>query len=240
MRHALPSDSARVSIGAESQTGEDGDHGTSDVSTIVRPTGPPQPPQHRGLRSRTALLIGASVIVLVAILVVVTSLVDEPGRLPAEIDTSPQSAPKTEEQKVVESVEGLFKARDDAGAIPDPGYPLLAVYATGALLQADVGDVQRLKDKGLAVELPANSITEERVKVVAINGDLAQVEVCSIDDSIIVHAGSREPAYEYPPGFAVTHLYALEMVRQFDSWKVAGLTRQQRWEGVAGCAVGQP
>lgn len=241
MRETLRPDPERVTIDAASRTGEDGEHGRrSDVSTIVRPAGPPgSPPGRGGLRSRTALMIGIGVVVLAVVLVgALTSFEEDPGP-PVEIDTSPLPAPKTDEQQVVGTVETYLKIRDDAYDIPDPNYPLLSVYATGAQLQADVDAIVKLRDAGQATQDVPNSIAEDRVKLLSIEGDQARAEACVIGDGIVVEADTREPAYEYPPGFAVTRLYKIELVRSFGAWKVSVVTQVDRWEGVAGCAIGQ-
>jgi hypothetical protein len=155
------------------------------------------------------------------------------------IDTTPQPPPMADEQQVKDTVENYFAASDKAYAIPDPAYPLLEVYATGAQLDADVAAISKLKDQGQATQTPPNSIKEDRVTVLLVNGDRARVEVCSISDGIVVDANTRQPAYDYPPGSSSTTQFTADLVREFGTWKVSVLTREQRWEGVAGCAGGQ-
>lgn len=192
-----------------------------------------------GWRRKPVVAIGFSLVILAGALIgAFTFFGGDRGSSGTHIDATAPTRPQTEEQKVVETLNGLFKARYEASAIPDPAYPLLSVYATGPLLKADVDDLTRLKDQGLAAQAPPNSISERRVEVLSLEGDQAQAEVCSIDDGIVVHADTRQPAYEYPPGASTTTQFRAELVREFGAWKVSVLTRQQRWEGVAGCAVG--
>ncbi|MFN2505461.1 MAG: hypothetical protein ABR540_14750 [Acidimicrobiales bacterium] len=213
------------------------------MSTAVRPDvqgSPPPPPGGRHTRLLVALL---AVIVLAGAAVAGVLLTrDDSTSSTDEVIADGQRAPKTEEEKIVEAVKNYYRVDDEAfqePGGPNPNHPLYPVYAAGPQLQAAVDAAAKAKAEGIASRQPANSITEQRVTVVSIDGDRARIRVCSIDDGIIIRSDTGKPAYEYPPGYVVTALYTGEMVREGSAWKIWSLKREQRWEGVTGCAVGQ-
>jgi len=208
------------------------------MSTVVRPPdvqGPP-PPRRRG-RSLVVALIAAVLIAGAGAAVLVTR--DSSSTSSSEDLTTEARRPKTDEEKIVETVKNYFRVEDEALQGPDPNHPLYPVYATGPALQQSVDAVKKAQQQNLATRIPTNSISDRRVTVGAINGDRAQFKVCTISDGYVVHADTGKPAYEYPPGFAVTGLWTGELARDGGTWKVWSIKREQRWEGVAGCAVGQ-
>ena len=211
------------------------------MSTVVRPDvqGPPPPPPRRGRgRLLVAVLTVAVLIAAAAAAVVVARDNTDPS--PADdVVAEGRPAPKTEEEKIVEAVRNYYRVDDEAFEGPDPNHPLYPVYAAGPQLEAAVDAARDLQRQNLAGRKPPNSITEQRVTVVSIDGERARINVCSISDGYLVHADTGKPAYEYPPGYAVTAFYTGEMAREGSAWKVWSLKREQRWQGVAGCAVGQ-
>ena len=209
------------------------------MSTVVRPPDVPgpSPPSRRSPRSLLLALVIVVLLVGAGAAVVLTregSSSPEPSE-----DVTTQAQPKTEEEKVVEAVKSYFRVDNEALAGPNPDDPRYSAYATGTQLQAAVDATRKVKEQGLAGRHPANSITEQRVTVVSINGDQAQIRVCSIDDGYLVRSDTGKPAYDYPAGFAVTALYSGQMVREDRVWKLSVLRREQRWEGVTGCAAGR-
>ena len=208
------------------------------MSTVVRPPdvqGPPPP----GRRSRSSLLLALVLAVLIAgagAAVLVTR--DSSTKSTEDVATQARQ-PKTDEEKIVEAVKNYFRVDDEAFEGPDPNHPLYPVYAAGPQLQAAVDAARKAQQQNQATRKPANSVTNQKVTVSSVDGDRARIRVCSVDDGIIVHADTGKPAYDYPPGFAVTALMTGEMVREAGAWKVWSLKQEQRWEGVAGCAVGQ-
>lgn len=209
------------------------------MSRVVHPSdveGPPPPP---GRGSRRTLVLALVILVLLAgagAAVMVTPGGSSPE--PSE-DVATQAQPKTDEEKIVEAVKNYFRVDDEAFEKPDPNHPLYPVYSAGPQLQAAVDAARRTQQQNLAARKPANSITNQKVTVSSIEGDRARIRVCDVDDAIIVNADTGKPAYDYPPGFAVTALLTGEMIREGGAWKVWSLKQDQRWEGVAGCAVGQ-
>lgn len=209
------------------------------MSSVVRPPddqGPPSP----GRNGRRALVAALVVLVLLAgaaVVVLVTR--DNSSTSSSDVLALEAQRPKTDEEKIVETVKNYFRVDNEALEGPDPNHPLYPVYATGPALQQAVDAVRRAQQQNLAGRSPANSISEQRVTVVSISGDRAQFRVCSIEDGLIVHADTGKPAYDYAPGHATTGLWTGEVVREHGTWKVWSLKREQRWEGVAGCALGQ-
>lgn len=215
------------------------------MSTIQQEApAPEQPRSRRGVRG-LLIAVASSFAVAAAIVVAVMVLQGDDKRSDTVVTSppdgaTPATAVSSTEQAVRDTVQHFYDARDAASAIPDPDYPPLSAYATGPQLQADIDATRKLQDEGQATQLPPNSIAEIRVQGVSVDGERAKVEVCRISDGMIVAADTRIPAYDYPAGAAATVLQSLDLVREVDGWRVAGLTSIQRWEGVTGCAVGQP
>ena len=209
------------------------------MSTVVRPPdvqGPPPPGRGR----RRSLVAALVVLVLLAGAVAAVLVTRDNSSTSSSEDLATEAQrPKTDEEKIVENVKNYFRVDNEALEGPDPKHPLYPVYATGPALQQAVDAVRKAQQQNLAGRSPVNSIAEQRVSVVSINGERAQFKVCTIEDGYLVHADTGKPAYEYPPGFAVTGLWVGEVVREGGTWKVWSLKREQRWEGVAGCALGQ-
>ena len=143
------------------------------MKTTATDYGVPPSPPGPGLRLRTALFIGLAVVVLAAVVVGVYAATygEDLPDVAIDRDPIPTTAPMTEEQRVVDAVQKFFTYQDQAAAIPDPDFALLTVHATGAELQSDIEAMRKLRDQGQATQRPPNSISEDRVKVVSIEGD---------------------------------------------------------------------
>ena len=208
------------------------------TTTLPGATIPPQAPRRRAWG---ALVIAALVAILLAAGVAVALSSrggSDSGRISA-LDGPDGTKPKTEVEKVEEAYRNFRLADRRASEIPDPSSPLLAVYSTGPQLKAAVDAIEKLRRDGQATQQVPNSIGRTTVKVLSVEGDKARLTECSVSDGIVVRVDTRKPAYEYPPGFATTSLFIADMVRENGSWKAWSITREQRWEGVAGCAVVQ-
>ena len=208
------------------------------TTTLPGSTIPPQAPRPR---SRGPLVIVALVAILfgAGVAVAVSSREGSDSDRISTLDGPDGTKPKTEAEKVEEAYRNYWDANFKAGEIPDPASPLLGVYATRTQLQAAASDLEKLRQQGLAGRAVPNSIARRQITVASVQGDTARLTDCAVDDSIIVRADSGKPAYDYPPGKASTTLFTAEMVREGGTWKVASLNRDKRWEGVAGCALGQ-
>jgi hypothetical protein len=212
---------------------------SADMSSVVRPPddqGQP-PPGRDGRRYFVAALV-VLVLLAGAFAAVLVTLGNSSTSSSEDLATEARK-PKTDEEKIIENVKNYFRAHDEALVGPDPNDPLLPVYATGPALQQAVDAVRKAQQQNLATRVPPNSVTRQQVTVVSVNGERAQIRVCSVSDGYLVHADTGKPAYDYPPGFAVTGLWTGDMALESGTWKVSTITREQRWEGVAGCAVGQ-
>jgi hypothetical protein len=160
---------------------------------------------------------------------------DDPGALGGPDGTKP----KTEAEKVEEAYRNYWAANFKAGAIPDPSDPSLAAYATGQQLQAAVSDLEKLRRDGVATRTVAGSVARRQVTVSSVSGDRARLQDCAVDDSILVRADTGKPAFDYTGSPAATTLFSADLVKEHGAWKVEALRRDRRWEGIAGCAIGQ-
>jgi len=181
-------------------------------------------------------LVAAALIV--AAIVIMQSRSDTTGTVVADGSTGTTLAtPQTEEQRIVAAYKGYWAAVDKASAAPvDPNSPAIGAYATGAQLQAAVDALRQKAAGGLAGRYPANSVHEQRPRVVQISGDRAGVQSCDIDDGYVVNMASGAPV---GPTGVETLLVNAQLIREGVNWKVAGLQFAKSWKGVAGCAVGQ-
>ncbi len=203
-------------------------------------SGPTNPSEAQRRRRKGPVLLLVLVVLVLGAGIAGLALARDSGSNGLDIFGGPDGTkPKTEAQKVEEAYRNYWDANFKAGEIPDPSSPLFFAYATDQQARRAASDLEELRQQGLAGRQVANSISRRQVSVLAVQGDTAQLTDCAVDDSIVVQADTGEPAFEYTPGKASTTLFNAQMVRENGSWKVASLTRQQRWEGVGGCALGQ-
>lgn len=217
----------------------------------VPATAPPTPPGVEPHRSRRGiyLLVGlllAAIGAVVALVVLQRSGGGDDAALPVDPAAPPPTA-QTEEERIVAAYKSYNKASDEAMGLADADYPLLSIYGTNPHLDALRAYIRELRDNGLAMRTPPNSTGEARVTVLSIDGDGAALTVCSIDDGYMVRGADGQPLGVAaggelvpidPAGTQATSLFAVRMVRDFGAWKVSSVNQEQRWEGVAGCAVG--
>lgn len=196
---------------------------------------------------RRGLTISALVISLLVAIGGVTLVVREHRRNPRQAKAPVATAstvPTSEEGQILDTVRNYFRVDNEALRDADPHHPLLSVYAAGPQLQAAADAIATLQRQGLATRTPANSIAEDRARVLSIDGDHARVAVCSITDSYLVRAdsgqavgitnGSLVPVD--PTGHRSTGLFTATVTRESGVWRVWSLKREQTWDGVAGCA----
>lgn len=138
------------------------------------------------------------------------------------------------EQEVIDRYVAYWDARTAANTgVPNPSDPALAEFATGEQLQAVVAETQSNLDEGLAfrsAEQPANF---REVRVVSIEGDVAVVQECVVDDGLVIRRDTGEVVNDS----VTTQSVRGEMRRVDGAWRVAAATVIQFWEGVSGCAV---
>lgn len=153
--------------------------------------------------------------------------------------SSTLSAREQEEQAVIQAHEAATQARIDSAAAPspDPADPVVAETHTGLMLERWTGTLTALQHNGFAIRYPANSQNRSEVESVTfdeVDGqEVAYVEVCAVDD------GERfAMATDAVLSSGVRTTQVTEALRkEGGGWKVAELRENQRWDGVAGCAV---
>lgn len=130
---------------------------------------------------------------------------------------------------------GFWRVRHEANSgIPDPAHPGLAEYATGAQLAKTVEETQTNLDNGVAYQPAEDPAGIQRVEVVSIDGDLAVVQECYVDDGVVIQRDTGEVLNDE----VSTHNVRGELVREDGGpWRVSEVRAIQVWEGVAGCAL---
>lgn len=126
--------------------------------------------------------------------------------------------------------EARFAANQDP---PNPDDPKLAELATGEQLENVVAETRRRRDDGLALRRPGNSISEHDVAVRAVDGDVASLQDCAVNDGIIYRVATGEIVNDD----VVTQSVSATMRRVDGEWKLERATLVQEWQGVAGCAL---
>ncbi|QYG94408.1 hypothetical protein HC251_19515 [Iamia sp. SCSIO 61187] len=139
------------------------------------------------------------------------------------------------EQEVIDRYLGYWAARLEANSgVPDPAHPGLAEFATGAQLEAAVAEAQSNLEAGLAYRQREHPAAFQRVEVVSIEGDVAVVQECYVDDGLVV----RQDTGEVVDDDISTHNVRGDLVREHGGpWRVSAVRAIQVWEGVAGCAL---
>ena len=128
----------------------------------------------------------------------------------------------------------ILKANDP----PNPSHPDLAAYATDRSYEAAVAAIEKNRVSGLALREPPNSVARNNPRVVSIDATTAVLQDCDIDDSMLVDMATGQPVPGRGPTVE-TSLYRVVLVRANESapWKVSLSTREQKWDGIAGCAA---
>lgn len=149
---------------------------------------------------------------------------------------TPTTAPgTTPEDEVIDRYIGFWNARLEANSgTPDPNHPGLREFATGAQLDAVIAETQSNLDEGLAFRPAADPQGFQHVTVIELNGDRAVVQECVVSDGVIYRRDSGEVVNDE----VATHNVRGELARVDGRWRVASAQLIQRFEGVAGCALG--
>lgn len=198
-------------------------------------------PDEARVRQRGAWIVLATLVVAAAVAVLAVVTLGRGSTAPiAQSDdipgpSTPVAPVKADEREIVDTYLGYWEAQSEAFAAADPDYPPLAHFTTTAQLEVVRDAVKKVHDQGWATRAPVNSIAEQRVTVVSIDGDHARFRSCEIDDGFVIDRATGEPVN--PDHGVGTGLWTGEMIRDGGVWKVSHVTRKQEWEGVAGCAV---
>lgn len=140
----------------------------------------------------------------------------------------------SEEQAILDRYLLFWEVRFEANSEPvDPSDPRLADLATGAQLDNVIAETQRRADNGLALRRPDESVTERRPRIVSVDQDVATIQDCAINDSIVYRIDTGEVVDDS----IVTRSVSATMRRIDGTWRLEGAQELQKWEGVAGCAL---
>lgn len=175
-------------------------------------------------RIPVAALVGGVLLVLLAI------VAWPDGGKPA---AKPKPDPTAEKQAIVEAVQGFHRVAAAINRPPDPADPELRVYATGRAYDEVLTATQKNQREGITVRSPANSQARYEPEVVSTDGDNAIVRECSVDDGVVYEMATGRVINDA----VVTRLSTIFLAREGGRWKVTTAQTDQRWEGVAGCAL---
>lgn len=136
--------------------------------------------------------------------------------------------------EIVDRYKRFWEARFEANqAPPNPQLPALREYATGQQLDNVVAETRRNLQEGLALRRPEKPVARSSVKVVRIEGDVAMLQECAVDDGVVYRYGTGDLVN----AAVATHSVEATMRKVDGVWKLAAARLVQRWEGVAGCAL---
>lgn len=166
---------------------------------------------------------------------VTTSLGSTPTgpETPPPTTTDPRSA---QERLIEDRYQQFWEARAAANADPpNPDDPKLRDLATGSQLLNVIAETSRRREDGLAVRPASPSKGEHRVEVRALSGDTAELNDCSINDSVVYRPSTGEVVDD-----SVVTRSATATMRKIDGvWLLESASVVQSWKGVAGCALAE-
>jgi hypothetical protein len=145
----------------------------------------------------------------------------------------PTTTVLSEEDAVLAAYQGYWDTWLAATNPPDPDHPDLAKFAVGVQLARDREAITNYRQLSQMVRLPENAAWSHEAAVASVNGDVAVITDCSIDDSVLLDRPSGRVLND------AVWSYALEatLVRESGTWRVDQLEVRSRWEGIAGCAA---
>jgi len=221
----------------------------NEVGCDMRPLGESV---HRPATAPAPWRASASVILLAAAVLLAACSVDDGGAVAdgtttstarrstasssttATSTTSTSSRPAPVEDEVAARYTAFWDARLAANQAPvNPDHPLLPEYAVGAQLDNVIAETRRRRDDGLAIRRPPNSVTRHDVRVTDVNGEVATLQDCSVNDGIIYRVATGEVVNDD----IVTQSVRATMRLVDGKWKLERATLVQEWQGVAGCAL---
>jgi hypothetical protein len=145
--------------------------------------------------------------------------------------TSTTSPP--DDATVRAAYEAASRAFIDAAAIPDPSFPAIAATHTGPMLEQRRDTLRALQLDHRIIRYPQPSQYRIEIESVDIDGDVARLVVCVVDDGERV---DKDTGQVIASGVGTIHGTAA-MRRVEGTWRLAERREDQRWDGVAGCAV---
>lgn len=155
--------------------------------------------------------------------------------LAAEPTTSAPSTPTTgamsrERADVRLAFEAASRAFNDAAAIPDPRFPALLATHTGPMLEQRREVLLALKADGRVIRYPANSKYRIVIRSIELEGDIARVTFCAVDDGERVVASTGEVVSR-----GVVTVEGRAALRLDGAWKLAEQQFDSREEGREAC-----
>jgi hypothetical protein len=177
---------------------------------------------------------------MVVLLVAVTGACSSgPTATSAATSTSRPASTSTtvDDQRVgvVRAYEKADKAFVDAGAIPDPEFAALADTHVDPLLEQSRKILRSLKLEGRAARYPTPSRYKVEVDLssVVIDGDVARLESCVVDDGQVIEVSTGRVLDDR----TTTVLRRAAMRRVGGDWRLSEQKTVSRWPGEGGCAV---
>jgi hypothetical protein len=187
----------------------------------------------------------ARLLVVVAMAVLAASCSDDDGGAVASDSTTTSTVRRSTTTTTADPTEALkeeveaayiasSRAFIDAAAIPDPNFPALAATHTGPMLEQRREVLLGLQGDGRIIRYAPNSQYRIDVTDVEIDGDVARLEVCGVDDGETVVVSSGEVV-----AGGLGTVQARAAMRRIDgTWRLAERVLEAEWEGIAGCAAG--
>lgn len=137
------------------------------------------------------------------------------------------------EAEIVDAYEASSRAFIDAAAVPDPDFPAFVATHVGPMLEQRRTVLRGLQADGRIIRYTANSQYRIEVDDIEIDGDVARLDVCVIDDGETVVAATGEVV----AGGLGTVQARAAMQRVDGAWRLAERRQEAEWEGIAGCAT---
>jgi hypothetical protein len=137
-----------------------------------------------------------------------------------------------ERAAVAGASEAASRAFIEAAAIPDPDAAAVPATHTGPMLDQRRTTLLGLKAEGKAIRYPTPSQYRIEIEDTQLDGDVARLTVCVVDDGQRVDADSTQA----PSGGVGTVRWRAAMRKVDDTWRLAERVESERWDGVYGCA----
>jgi hypothetical protein len=192
-------------------------------------------------RPRLASVRAAVAVAMAA--VILASCSDNDGAIARDTTTSSTTRRSTTttstdpgdavEAEIAAAYETASRAFIEAAAIPDPDFPAFIGTHVGPMLEQRREVLTGLRADGRAIRYPPNSQYRIEVQDVEIDGEVARLDVCVVDDGerVVVSTG------DVVAGGIGTVQARAAMQLVDGEWRLAERTQEAEWEGVAGCAV---
>ena len=150
---------------------------------------------------------------------------------PTTTTTSTTQRRGADAEAVRDAYEAANRAFIEAAAVPDPDHPGVAATHTGPMLEQTRDVLGALKRDHRIIRYPENSVYDVVVDDIAIDGDVARLMFCGVDDGERVDADTGEVI----SSGVLTARGEAAMRREEGVWKLAEQTFASREEGVAEC-----